>query len=294
MEIQEEYFPASAECDAVVFGLADPDRRPRLILNMDRPPVRRRFTLGHELGHSFISWHLGTIICHTDLQEQDNQAAATADAILRAIEFEANGFASELLMPRAWLRELLDDGIPRGIERIHDANVSAPAACFAAIDLLPRGNLLVLLDEESRARYRFATPGADIPDRHRGAFVDVPSLDAVAAESARIQFGSQLIYWWQFEQRSDLVESDDTRGASEILDGILEEVTSPAELPHIRSRINGIVGSAKNRIKDLSPEGLHAELQQRFAGRPDLRAVEAHPDFKLFLSRKAAEISEAP
>src|SRR5438105_3077069 len=88
MEISEEFFPR--DCDAVVFGLADSDRPPRLILNSARPEVRRRFTLAHELGHFFISWHLGTIICHTDLREEDEWPDDVGDEIHRITEREAN------------------------------------------------------------------------------------------------------------------------------------------------------------------------------------------------------------
>jgi Zn-dependent peptidase ImmA (M78 family) len=290
LDISEEFFPA--DCDAVVFGLADADR-PRLIVNSGRAPVRRRFTLAHELGHFVMAWHLGTIICHTDLREEDEWADELGDEIHRITEHEANGFASELLMPRAWLQELLASApIPKAIEQVRTANVSAPAACFAIIDLLPPGNMLALLDNEKRARYLFRTAGADVPLRYRGQQADPSSLDAVAAEKARIWFGNQLIYWWRFEMQSDLIESDDVRSASEVLNGILDSVSPASEHQHLRNRINGIVGSAKNRTDDFSAERLHAELQQRFANRSDLREILTHSEFPLFLSRKAAEIAE--
>jgi IrrE N-terminal-like domain len=289
MELKEEFFPA--DCDAVVYGLTDENRPPRLIVNRRRPTTRRRFTLAHELGHFLISWHLGTIVCHTDLRETEDDATADL-TVHRTIEREANGFASELLMPQSWLRGLLTtQPVAEGIAAIQAALVSPAAACFAAINVLPPGHLLVLLDDTSRARYLFRTAGTDIPDHHRNAVIDPPSLDVMAAESARIPFANQLIYWWRFEQRAELLRSDDSRGASEVLEDILDDVAAGSERARLRARVNGIVGSAKSRASDLSPQGIHAELQQRFA-RADLGSLQGHREFRIFLSRKASEISE--
>jgi hypothetical protein len=295
MEVQEEFFPA--DCDAVVYGLTDENRAPRLVVNKRRPTTRRRFTLAHELGHLLISWHLGTIVCHTDLRDPADRDETEDDSTLdfmihRTLEREANGFASELLMPQSWLRNLLTtQPVPQGIAAIETAAVSPAAACFAAIKVLPHGHLLVLLDDTSRARYLFRTAGTDIPDRHRSAAIDPSSLDAMAADGARIPFGNQLIYWWRFEQRAELLPARDTRGASEVLEGILADIIDDSERAHLRARINGIVGSAKNRAPDVSPQGLHAELQQRFA-RADLRVLQEHREFRIFLSLKASEIAE--
>jgi IrrE N-terminal-like domain len=290
MDVEEDYFPT--DCDAVVFGLTDERHRPRLILNRQRPHARRRFTLAHELGHVLISWHLGTILCQTDLAEYE-EPTPDRDSIHWTLEREANAFAAELLMPRPWLEaRLAGDRVAEGIADIRIAGVSAAAACFAAIEVLPPGHLLVLLDDSGRARYVFRTSGTDVPTRYRGEEVDRPSLDRLAVDHARIRFGNQVVYWWQFDQATPLVPSDDPRNASELLASILADVASAVETPHLRSRINGIVGSAKNRARGSSPEELHAELRQRFTGRSDLAAVQEHADFPLFLSRKASEISE--
>ena len=83
----------------------------------------------------------------------------------------------------------------------------------AAIDVLPDGHMLALLDDDSRARYLFRTAGTDVPEHRRGALIDQPSLDAMAVENAHIPFGTQTIHWWRFEQRPKLVASDDRRTA---------------------------------------------------------------------------------
>jgi Zn-dependent peptidase ImmA (M78 family) len=75
-----------------VSGLLYPGDR-LIVLNADESPVRRRFTLAHEIGHWVCQCLEGTeapVFCrHQDV-------AVSTD---RALEREANIFAAELLMP---------------------------------------------------------------------------------------------------------------------------------------------------------------------------------------------------
>ncbi|MES2178007.1 MAG: ImmA/IrrE family metallo-endopeptidase [Gemmatimonadota bacterium] len=68
-----------------------------IMMAANQSPERRRFSLAHEIGHYFIPSHADA-----------GPALACADADLRArstdskkLEWEANDFAAELLMPRA-------------------------------------------------------------------------------------------------------------------------------------------------------------------------------------------------
>jgi Zn-dependent peptidase ImmA (M78 family) len=72
---------------------------------------RRRFTIGHELGHFLIRSHLGNRQCtKVDLQERRTKEPRQRQ------EAEANRFAAGMLMPRGrFLREM---------ERLGDADVS--------------------------------------------------------------------------------------------------------------------------------------------------------------------------
>jgi IrrE N-terminal-like domain len=71
----------------------------RVVLRVDEPPVRRRFTLAHELGHwvcQVQEGHDAPVYC---------RAADVAPSADRALEREANLFAAELLMPEPVVRE---------------------------------------------------------------------------------------------------------------------------------------------------------------------------------------------
>lgn len=82
-------------------GLLYPAER-LVVLNADESPVRRRFTLAHELGHWVCQCLEGAeapVFC----RRQD--VSMTAD---RALEREANIFAAELLMPPEAVASLFD------------------------------------------------------------------------------------------------------------------------------------------------------------------------------------------
>lgn len=80
----------------------------RILVNVNEPPVRKRFTIAHELGHLLL--HLdkmeGEYVDHADeFRETEPQTSGWAPA--RRREYEANVFASALLMDsdlvmRAW------------------------------------------------------------------------------------------------------------------------------------------------------------------------------------------------
>src|SRR5947208_695886 len=108
-----------------VSGLLYPTQR-LIVLNADESPVRRRFTLAHELGHWVCQCLEGTeapVFCrHQDV-------AVSAD---RALEREANIFAAELLMPPSIVHALYD-GSPAGLgERF---GVSGPALAWRLYNL---------------------------------------------------------------------------------------------------------------------------------------------------------------
>ena len=70
-----------------------------IFYNANRPLPRRRFTIGHELGHFLLPWHRQTSFnCTSD----DISSRANADW-----EIQANQFSAELLMPRQLVKKRL-------------------------------------------------------------------------------------------------------------------------------------------------------------------------------------------
>lgn len=83
----------------------DPEsRRPIIGINRHHHPLRRRFTVAHELGHYLLDhegdWHVDNL----QMSRRDERASAGE----HAPEIEANQFAAALLMPRLWLAKDLE------------------------------------------------------------------------------------------------------------------------------------------------------------------------------------------
>jgi len=70
------------------------------------PPVRRRFTIAHEIGHFCLRHHLlGNELVHTDEHRQVIYRSPRASEGLDPLEIQANQFAASLLMPTKLIRE---------------------------------------------------------------------------------------------------------------------------------------------------------------------------------------------
>ncbi|MCH7693832.1 MAG: ImmA/IrrE family metallo-endopeptidase [Proteobacteria bacterium] len=83
-------------------GLVTPDDKSEgaILVNADRPETRKRYTVGHELGHYLNPWHKPTSVEDFRCSPKDIGAEAfKAGDRARQMEVEANEFASELLMP---------------------------------------------------------------------------------------------------------------------------------------------------------------------------------------------------
>jgi Zn-dependent peptidase ImmA (M78 family) len=91
---------AVEEAEIDCSGILLPAER-RILLNISEPDTRRRFTIAHELGHwvcQCLEGRTAPLYCRA---EEIGLAAPEA----RALEREANVFASELLMPEVAVRE---------------------------------------------------------------------------------------------------------------------------------------------------------------------------------------------
>lgn len=71
-------------------------------------PRRRRFTVGHELGHFLLPWHKQERFECKPADVGVSSSSATSTERMPTIEVEANAFAAELLMPRRHFKQILD------------------------------------------------------------------------------------------------------------------------------------------------------------------------------------------
>ncbi len=116
-------------------GLIAPDDKSEgaILVNLDRPEKRKRYTIGHELGHYLNPWHKpaaqeGFRCSPKDMAVEAFRAGDRA----AQMEVEANQFAAELLMPaglvNGFLRRLSGIDIDHILSMSEDFRVSREAA----------------------------------------------------------------------------------------------------------------------------------------------------------------------
>ncbi len=130
------------------------NKPPKIAINNQVTYIpRKRFTIAHELGHIFISWHDDITICQTDNY-------MISKNLLDIQEREANVFASELLLPEEWVREQIDiyEGLPLDdlLGVLSSLSGASLFACLYSLEnVLDSGNVILLKSSTSEYGKRF-------------------------------------------------------------------------------------------------------------------------------------------
>ena len=104
---------------------------------------RKRFTLAHEIGHIHIPWHTDVDGCVTDNPYVYIQKQRKIDSQ----EYEANTFASELLIPSEWLQEKvsqMQDFRTLLNEIVRQTRASVMACLYALENAFPSGHVIFI------------------------------------------------------------------------------------------------------------------------------------------------------
>jgi hypothetical protein len=276
--------------DGVCLNLKVPGKKPRVVLNSANPPLRKRFTEAHELGHIVIPWHRGTIVDHLDPEHVES----SDDYWL--FEDEANQFAAELLMPSSWLADLIEStsDLSRAHKRICDrCEVSALAASRRLSSLLPE-NIVFVCEKEGEVEFS---------GRTEGTLANVPSwkarFDAASFAYATSHFvstlGTRRLHWWALPDKVNET-SDDPRPWREILDAIVEDIgVDVDDRKRFKMSVNGVLSAANSAVKQHGPHttaSVTAACLQRFHDRDDLRSFAGHPHFMDFVIKRATELTQ--
>lgn len=98
-----------------------------MIINSKHNPKRQRFTMAHELGHYML---------HRGKNTEFVDATFFRSNDMDSIEYNANEFASRLLMPEDTLRKLIDEEKIKNIGELASSfNVSSAAMKYRVISL---------------------------------------------------------------------------------------------------------------------------------------------------------------
>ncbi len=285
MELREETIPFDVDA---VFFYAQNQNTPTIIINSSLLPQRRRFTLAHEMGHYFIPWHVGTIVCHTDPRLHMGRY------MYKSMETEANRFASELIIPSEWLLDLISKhrSITRISEIVRNSGVSGTAVNIALINNLPAGYMFVQTNTWGEVQYSGETANTYARPPRKGTTFDATTFAKVAAEYELIQTESYTTHWFKFGKKLR-THKDEAIGpdSKTIIRKIVVDVTDDAAIQkNMLCRINGVVGGLNSVADCTSPEEFADALFQRFASIEDLCVLLSRPEFHQFIRRKSVEL----
>ncbi len=274
------------DCDAVVARLSS--GRPELYLRQLPAHLyrRRRFTLGHELGHLIIPWHLGRTACHGFSYEDapNDEALGAAGRQIAKQESEATEFASSLLVPQDLIVQTAQGASLQDLfDQVDAFGVSTMATILALRkDLLP-GFVFLFNDGESQC---MESSGTSLP---RGAWGNRAELRRIAYESGVFECGGRRVQWYLVNEAAAFEPVDDPRSTSELLRAAIEaEGLDDEAATRLFQRINGVVSGKLSKDRAATADQALTIVRGTVRDHgliPD--AVRDHPDFDRYLRRKA-------
>jgi hypothetical protein len=288
-DLRYKNFPI--DIDGLCLDLKVSGKRPRVWVSKKAPPVRRRFTIAHEIGHIIIPWHMGTIIDDIDAPHSGERGR------YREMEAEANRFAAELLMPSAWVIGLSErsDHAAGLMHTLHQvANVSLPAA-FLKVAKFGKAGFVGAEVRDGFVTRAVRTPGTHSRPPEHDSRVDDATMSA-AHEPQIVAGPDASYYWWQIREfvNDPGTELGDWRG---ILDEILDEIP-PEFRAKSRSSVNAVIGLAIGREPKGAPvdliykHGLEAAQNREGASMWVRYAIE-HPRFADYVLARSRERGSA-
>lgn len=275
-DLQYTLFPF--EADGITIGIGG-ESKPQVLINSNAVSTRMKFTLAHELGHIIIPWHTGTIVSHIEDHDSDFE--------YQEMESEANQFAAELLIPRAWLLGLQNDfsSLEDLITHVLEATgASRDAALIKIFNTLQHPVICGQIDQNGTVirqyRSRSAPTGAALIGRNV-RFEEIFTTNIVEEE---FELGDRSYYSWKFV--SGQIEETDHRPWRDVLNQILEETDSKELL----SRVNAVLAAKYGSNRDKTESELCALALQTYDGRGDFDKVIAHPLFPQYVVKRIKEL----
>jgi hypothetical protein len=273
-----------ASVDAVISGLGQTDR-PRVFLRQAPESHRQRFSMAHELAHIVVPWHMGRYTCFT-------AEVGSLELAFYGQEDEADVFASSVLIPEAWLKQVVaedPDNIEAILAELNSANVSTAAALTALRERLLAGWVFGAYGG-SQAWW---SPGTKYPVHDWQAIIQHARENAT--EHGSTLLNGHPVQWYRMHPPSDLPPEDaDSRSSTELLDTAVANVFVEEEVRlHVQKSANGKVGGALRAAGGQPAASSYSVLKYRFA-ESDLSDLLDEPDFLTWLARKARDVERRP
>ncbi|WP_425247477.1 ImmA/IrrE family metallo-endopeptidase [Streptomyces sp. NEAU-NA10] len=265
--------------------------RPLVVAHSGRPETRKRFTLGHELGHIELAWHTNMVECSP---EATNVEMASNSFEIATLEREANEFASNLLVPPAWLKPATsgithfdEDQVIEVLAHLAKAEVSATAGLIALSRTLLPGHAFFVGSSFS------LSPGTPWPGERPLSLSARVRYLANAHSIIEVEHQGVRVTWAQMYSpvEAPLLSSNDTRTSTQILKDITARVISGYDSYSIIQSVSGVVGGlTKDVDRGWTAEAIAAVVAQRISRNEKLASLAADPEFGIFVLRKSAEV----
>ncbi|PZR13797.1 MAG: hypothetical protein DI532_11505 [Azospirillum brasilense] len=288
--VEVDYIPL--DVDAVCFNLKISGVMPTIVVNRARNKKRQRFTVAHELGHVLIPWHRGVIVDDTtDEKEMPFE--------YREMEFEANRFASELLMPDDWVKKLADEfSSPADVvDRISvEADVSIQAAIIRSFGFLRPGIVFAQLDERNQVINSFRSEGTFANALHLRSTIDPKRIFPFASGSWVRKIGRGGFYhWWEMPTSIDVsgIADDDWRV---ILHEMLRDIgLESGEAKKAYASISATSAAANGIIRgDKNVGSTYSAILQRFVSKARTEEIYdllmKHPKIRRYIANRARSL----
>ncbi len=254
-----EHHDLPVDIDGASFNLNK--KNATIIINTSKPFFRRQFTLAHELGHVLIPSHKGDIVDDT------------IDKYTTWFEeWEANRFASELLLPEQWIRDCIasEKSIPKLVSKVsNDAKVSVAASVLRVINLLKPGYIMAEFSNKGVVLNSNRSPKSFTQQLTRGTIPSQKEIFKLAEEQWKLtrQNGNYYV-WWKMPDSIQLSTTISNRTWQQILREILDDMAKKGfDIKWGMSSINGIVGSANSDAKGFNHSEFKSALIQKFHSR---------------------------
>jgi hypothetical protein len=276
-----EYAAWPHKCDAITVGLGH--RRPQVFLRKNNAGRRRqRFTVGHELGHVIIPWHLGSIECVPDRPPLEMPSGGDQES-------EAHRFAGALLVPRSFIDQHADHQVGAAVEALNETDISAFAAVLSlSRNLLP--GFCFLVEENQEQPTLIKSSGTITPTLTEGKSQEA-QIHALAYDNGEVVVSDRRILWFQLAAPVSFSLPEDGRTTTQLLNDSIAQAQGKRGDRTLAMRINGIVGGLLSKEERAeSAAAALSVLEYRFTtSHPELQHFMVLADFRIYLRRKALE-----
>lgn len=279
--------------------------KPSIILNGDISVSRQKFTLAHELGHILIPGHKNIIACNA---EKTNNMDFSDDDSLHweylAKEREANTFASEVLMPSDWIKELVENlksfqDIIKKVTELTDLSIQA--ITIKVIKHMKPGNIIFINHLSNDIYTMYTSPSTSLYEYN----IDYNKLKISELERKKLENVSKNIEKFVYKNYSvvvydiyeDLMLEEDNaiseKSSTKILMEYLEYEYSKEEAKKYFNSINGVVGNmnGEKEVKSMSKAEYYKAVNRKFRNKNEIiRSITNTKYFSEYIAKRYEEL----